>query len=79
MRDLKGIKIGAIGPKTAQVLGRNGDKPGSDAGRLQEWMEKVAVACIGPITANTAKENGLSVSLMPSESTIKNLSRAIVP
>ena len=170
VRDLKGIKIGAIGPKTAQVLGRMGINPDLmpdeyraeavvecfkdygvkgtkillpraakareilpeeliksgaevdvvaayqtirpdqdrgriidmmkkseidmvtftssstvsnfidmfDAGQLQEWMEKVAVACIGPITANTAKENGLSVSLMPSEYTIENLSRAIV-
>jgi uroporphyrinogen III methyltransferase/synthase len=45
---------------------------------LKEWMTKVAVACIGPITARTAEERGLSVSLIPEEYTIEALTNAIV-
>jgi len=46
--------------------------------QLQKWMENVAVACIGPITAQTAEEKGLSVSLIPPEYTIESLTHAIV-
>jgi uroporphyrinogen III methyltransferase/synthase len=49
-----------------------------DGDQFQKWMENVAVACIGPITARTAKERGLSVSLEPSEYTIEALTNAIV-
>jgi uroporphyrinogen III methyltransferase/synthase len=45
---------------------------------LIEWMAKVAIACIGPITARTAEEKGLSVSLIPEEYTIEALTNAIV-
>jgi len=45
---------------------------------LKEWMARVAVACIGPITAKTAKEKGLTVSLIPEEYTIETLTNAIV-
>ncbi len=45
---------------------------------LKTWMAKVAVACIGPITAQTAEEQGLSVSLIPEEYTIEALTNAIV-
>ncbi|MGD9074924.1 MAG: uroporphyrinogen-III C-methyltransferase [Desulfobacteraceae bacterium] len=45
---------------------------------LKEWMAKVGVACIGPITARTAEERGLSVSLIPEEYTIEALTNAIV-
>lgn len=45
--------------------------------RLGEWMAQVAVACIGPITAQTARENGLSVSLIPPAYTIDSLTREI--
>ncbi len=45
---------------------------------LQAWMEKVAVACIGPITARTAREEGFSVSLTPGEYTVAALTEAIV-
>jgi uroporphyrinogen III methyltransferase/synthase len=45
---------------------------------LEEWMTKVAVACIGPITARTAEDQGLSVSLIPEEYTIEALTDAIV-
>jgi uroporphyrinogen III methyltransferase/synthase len=43
-----------------------------------KWMKRVAVACIGPITARTAEESGLFVSLMPSEYTVEALTDAIV-
>ncbi len=49
-----------------------------DGRQFQEWMGNVAVACIGPITAQTAKKKGLSVSLEPSEYTIEALTHAIV-
>jgi len=49
-----------------------------DGNQLKGWMQKVAVACIGPITARTAEEKGLSVSLIPAEYTIEALTNAIV-
>ncbi|MCF8130193.1 MAG: uroporphyrinogen-III synthase, partial [Deltaproteobacteria bacterium] len=42
-----------------------------------EWMKKVTVACIGPITAETAKKQGFSVDLMPEGYTIEALTRTI--
>jgi len=47
-------------------------------GLLQEWMQQVAVACIGPVTAQTAREKGLSVSLVSPEYTIESLVQEIV-
>ena len=41
-------------------------------------MDKVAVACIGPITAATAVEHGFSVTVMPAENTVPALVDAIV-
>jgi uroporphyrinogen III methyltransferase/synthase len=49
-----------------------------EAQLLQDWMSKVAVACIGPVTAKTAEDKGLAVSLMPEEYTIDALTHAIV-
>jgi uroporphyrinogen III methyltransferase/synthase len=46
--------------------------------RLLQWMDKVTVACIGPVTANTAEERGLSVRITPSDYTIEALAMAIV-
>ncbi|RPJ21807.1 MAG: uroporphyrinogen-III C-methyltransferase, partial [Desulfobacteraceae bacterium] len=46
--------------------------------RLLKWMERVTVACIGPVTAKTAKERGLSVRITPSDYTIEALAQAIV-
>ena len=45
---------------------------------LGQWMKDVAVACIGPITAKTAEENGFRVSLAPKEYTIEALTDAVV-
>ena len=45
---------------------------------LKAWMAHVAVACIGPVTAKTAEEKGLSVSLISEEYTIEALTDAIV-
>ncbi|MBW1783043.1 MAG: uroporphyrinogen-III C-methyltransferase [Deltaproteobacteria bacterium] len=50
----------------------------ADGNQLQEWMEPVIVACIGPITAKTAEANHLRVSLMPPEYTIESLAGAII-
>lgn len=51
-----------------------------EAGKDQvlRWMEHVVVACIGPITARTAQENGFSVDLTPSEYTVEALTDSIV-
>jgi uroporphyrinogen III methyltransferase/synthase len=39
---------------------------------------KTTVACIGPITARTAEEHGLPVTIMPGENTVQALAQAIV-
>jgi len=49
----------------------------ADGDELHKWMEPVAVACIGPITAKTAEENGINVSVMPTEYTIEALTEGI--
>jgi uroporphyrinogen III methyltransferase / synthase len=43
-----------------------------------EWMEKTAVACIGPVTAKRAQDQGLKVSLVAPEYTIPSFTQAIV-
>jgi len=48
---------------------------GSDAAVL---LGKAAVGCIGPITADTAREAGLTVAVQPAEYTVPALARAIV-
>ncbi|GLI36275.1 uroporphyrinogen-III C-methyltransferase [Desulforhabdus amnigena] len=40
-------------------------------------LRKTAVACIGPITAQTAEEHGLATDIMPSEYTIEGLVQSI--
>jgi uroporphyrinogen III methyltransferase / synthase len=42
------------------------------------WMEKTAIACIGPVTAKTAEEMGFKVGLTAAEYTIPALAKAIV-
>ena len=44
---------------------------------VSEWMTGVKVACIGPITADTAREKGFSVDIMPTDYTIEALTLAI--
>jgi len=46
--------------------------------RLLNWMENVTVACIGPITAQTAEEKGFKVGLAAEDYTIEGLTEAIV-
>ena len=41
------------------------------------WLRRVTVACIGPITAATAAEYGLTTDVMPGEYTIPALARAL--
>jgi uroporphyrinogen III methyltransferase/synthase len=40
-------------------------------------LRKAAVACIGPVTADTARKSGMEVAIMPEESTIPSLVSAI--
>ncbi len=49
----------------------------SDKSGLIERLREVPVACIGPITANTAKELGFNVIIQPEEYTIPALTNAI--
>ena len=49
-----------------------------ESDRLLKWMEQVTVACIGPVTAKTAAQRGLSVRITPSDYTIEGLTQAIV-
>jgi len=41
------------------------------------FLKDVQIACIGPITADTAKKNGLSVDIIPQEYTVDGLASAI--
>ena len=49
-----------------------------DSDQLFKWMEKVTVACIGPVTAKTAEDRGLLVRIIPSDYTLEGLTQAIV-
>ncbi|MGE3977360.1 MAG: uroporphyrinogen-III C-methyltransferase [Nitrospira sp.] len=44
---------------------------------VKPLLQSVVIACIGPVTAKTAEEYGLTVSIMPSENTIPALVDAI--
>jgi uroporphyrinogen III methyltransferase/synthase len=50
----------------------------AEGDQFLKWMERVVVACIGPVTAKTAEDRKLTVSLFPSEYTIEALTRAII-
>jgi uroporphyrinogen III methyltransferase/synthase len=45
---------------------------------LPSLLGKAVVACIGPITAETARKHGLAVEIIPDEYTIEALSAALV-
>ena len=49
---------------------------GRDA--VKPLVARVVIACIGPITARTAEEYGLMVTVMPAENTVPALADAIV-
>ncbi|MEE9185516.1 MAG: uroporphyrinogen-III synthase [Candidatus Binatia bacterium] len=49
--------------------------PGED---VKDLLDGVAVACIGPITQNTAEEKGIRVDIVPREYTVGGLTQAIV-
>ncbi|HVP80063.1 MAG TPA: uroporphyrinogen-III synthase [Thermodesulfobacteriota bacterium] len=44
---------------------------------LKKVLKRIAIACIGPVTARTAKEWGLQVKIQPKQYTIPALTRAI--
>ncbi len=43
----------------------------------RKLLKRIAIACIGPVTAGTAKELGLKVKIQPKQYTIPGLTRAI--
>ncbi len=45
---------------------------------IRKLLKHIAIACIGPVTARTAKEWGLKVKIQPKQYTIPGLTRAIV-
>jgi len=44
---------------------------------LRELLKGVVIACIGPVTARTAKGLGMRVQIQPKEYTIPGLTKAI--
>jgi uroporphyrinogen-III synthase len=42
------------------------------------WLDQVRIACIGPITAETARTNGLTVHVVASEYTVEGLVDALI-
>jgi uroporphyrinogen III methyltransferase/synthase len=50
----------------------------ADSEKLAEWMKAVAVACIGPITAQTAQKKGFKVDLIPPKYTVDALAESIL-
>jgi uroporphyrinogen III methyltransferase/synthase len=51
---------------------------GAEGQKLKAWMKNVTIACIGPITADTARKKGLSVNIVPPHYTIESLTTRIV-
>jgi uroporphyrinogen III methyltransferase/synthase len=51
---------------------------GLSEAEAQELMSRASIVCIGPITAGTARELGLSVTATASEYTVDGLVRALV-
>jgi uroporphyrinogen III methyltransferase / synthase len=51
---------------------------GKDPATLKKWISGTSIACIGPVTADTAREKGLNVNLVPEKYTIEALTGAIV-
>lgn len=47
------------------------------ANPLKQWPANTAVACIGPVTAKTAREKGYNVDVIPEKYTIDALTEAI--
>lgn len=61
---------------TSSSTARNFAELFTDAER-RDWLRRVTVASIGPITAATAAEYGLTTDVMPGEYTIPALARAL--
>ena len=50
----------------------------TDEKEFQTWMAHIAVACIGPVTAGTARDKGFSVDLIPPKYTIESFTESIL-
>lgn len=46
--------------------------------RVRAWLKERVIACIGPITAGTAREFGLKVNIMPKRYTFPDMAMSIV-
>lgn len=44
---------------------------------LKKWLKGIVIACIGPVTAKTARDRGMKVQIQPKQYTILGLTRAI--
>lgn len=53
------------------------DMFGSQRDMIEKCKKRVSVACIGPITAKRAEENGFTVDVVPGEYTIEALTQSI--
>jgi uroporphyrinogen III methyltransferase/synthase len=62
---------------TSSSTVRNFAEMSGGTDRMKALLQGVVIACIGPITAKTAEEHGLTVSIMPAENTIPALAEAI--
>jgi uroporphyrinogen III methyltransferase/synthase len=51
---------------------------GGEKADLLEWMKRTAVACIGPVTAETARGEGLDVAFTADPYTIEALCTGLV-
>jgi uroporphyrinogen-III synthase len=44
---------------------------------VKQWLKGVTIACIGPITADTARDLGLQVDIQPKDFTVAALAKEI--
>jgi uroporphyrinogen III methyltransferase/synthase len=63
---------------TSSSTVRNFSRLFDDLAEMKKATEGAAVACIGPITADTARELGFAVSIVAEENTVPALAQAIV-
>jgi uroporphyrinogen III methyltransferase/synthase len=73
---LQGRQISVITFTSSSTVRNFVEMFGPDEGR--KLLNGVVVACIGPITAKTVEEYGMTVHVLPKDSTIPSLAQAIV-
>jgi uroporphyrinogen III methyltransferase/synthase len=73
---LQGRQISVITFTSSSTVRNFAEMFGPDEAR--RLLDGVVVACIGPITAKTVEEYGMTVDILPKDSTIPSLAQAIV-